>query len=157
MCDFRIRGLEKSEFQYINDLTDEELINYGIVKLVADTSPGYPCRISLEDADIGETVYLFNYNHHTANSPYQGNGAIFIRKNAETSKISVNTIPDQVLHRKLSMRGYDKRGMMLKCKLIDGIDTKSCIIDFFNNEEIEYIHIHNAVPGCYSCLVERVR
>jgi len=50
MCDFKIRGLEKSEFQYINDLTDEELIKNGIVKLVADTSPGYPCRISLEDA-----------------------------------------------------------------------------------------------------------
>ena len=73
MCDFIIRGVEKSEFQYIDELTDEELINNGIVKLVADTTPGYPCRISLEDADIGETVYLFNYNHHVVNSPYQGN------------------------------------------------------------------------------------
>ncbi|MGC6174654.1 DUF1203 domain-containing protein [Lacrimispora sp. 38-1] len=157
MYDFRIRGLEKSEFQYLNDLSDEELENKGVVKIVADTSPGYPCRVSLEDAKVGETVYLLNYNHHVANSPYQGNGAIFVRKNAETAKIAVNAIPDQVLQRKLSIRGYDKSGMMLKCKLIDGIDIKSCIIDFFSNEKIEYIHIHNAVPGCYSCLVERVR
>ncbi len=156
MCDFRIRGLEKSEFQYLNNLSDEELEERGIMKLVADNNPGYPCRVSLEDARVGETVYLLNYNHHDVNSPYRGNGAIFVREKAETANISINTIPEQVRNRKLSLRGYNKKGMMLACRLINGIDTKSCIIDLFSNEEIEYIHIHNAVPGCYSCFVERV-
>ena len=157
MHDFRIRGLEKSEFQYLDHLSDEELKERGIVKLIADSSPGYPCRVSLEDACVGETVYLLNYKHHDVNSPYQGNGAIFVRKNVETANIAINTVPEECLHRKLTIRGYDKNGMMLSCKLINGIDTKSCIIDFFSNETIDYIHIHNAVPGCYNCLVERVR
>ena len=38
---------------------------------MADRKPGFPCRVSLVDAEIGESVLLVNYEHLPAASPYR--------------------------------------------------------------------------------------
>ena len=59
-------------------------------------------------------------------------------------------------HRLLSLRGFDIRGIMKESTVLEGQNLREQLNKIFENQEISYIHIHNAKPGCYNCLVERV-
>mgnify|MGYP003585578384 FL=1 len=152
---FKIKSLNHTEFLGYFELTDLELEKIGAIRMAADKFPGFPCGVSLEDAQIGEEVILLPYSHHKTTSPYQASGPIFIRKKATTATFETNQIPHMLNHRLLSLRGYDKNGMMKEASVVEGNTLKESIIKTFENEKIEYIHIHNARPGCYNCLVER--
>jgi hypothetical protein len=153
---FKIKSLDGKEFSELFNLDNLELEKIGAVRMTVDEFPGFPCRVSLEDAEIGEEVILLPYQHHKTNSPYQANGPIFVRKIAKTPTFGTNEIPKMFNHRLLSLRGYDKNGIMKGASVTEGNILKEQIIKTFENEEINYIHIHNARPGCYNCLVERV-
>lgn len=152
---FKITGIEK-HYNELFKLTQEELLKQGAVRMIADEKPGYPCRISLEDAEIGEAVILFPYKHHHTNSPYQASGPVFIRKNAKKSELGINEIPKMLLHRLLSLRIYNDQGMMTDAKTIDGKYLKDEIETIFSRESASYIQIHNSGPGCYNCQVNRI-
>jgi hypothetical protein len=103
--------------------------------MTVDEFPGFPCRVSLQDAEIGEEVILLPYQHHKTNSPYQANGPIFVRKIAKTAILETNEIPKMFNHRLLSLRGFDKNGIMkdasvteakiLKNKLFELLKTRT--------------------------------
>lgn len=154
-ANFKIKSLNHEEFLGFFDLTNHELEKIGAIKMTVDKFPGFPCRISLEDAEIGEEVLLLPYKHHKTNSPYQSSGPIFIRKRANTPIFENNEIPTIFNHRLLSLRSYDENGIMKQAIVIEGSSLKEEIIRTFENEKIDYIHIHNAKPGCFACLVER--
>lgn len=153
--DFKIKPLDENEFSNLFKLDSLELQKMGGIKMTVDKCPGFPCRVSLEDAEIGEEVILLPYQHHKTNSPYQASGPIFVRKIAKTSFLDNNEIPKMFNHRLLSLRGFDVRGIMKEASVTEGANLKEQIIKTFENEEINYIHIHNARPGCYNCVVER--
>jgi hypothetical protein len=44
---------------------------------------------------------------------------------------------------------------MKEATVVDGKNLNEHIIKIFENEDILYILIHNAKPGCYNCVVER--
>jgi hypothetical protein len=152
---FKIKSLEDKEFSGLFNLDNSELEKIGAVRMIVDEFPGFPCRISLEDAEIGEEIILLSYQHHKTNSPYQASGPIFVRKIAKTPTFGTNEIPKMFNHRLLSLRGYDKNGFMKEASVTEGHLLKEQIIKTFENEKIKYIHIHNARPGCYNCVVER--
>lgn len=152
---FRIKALDEREFVALFNLGNSELKKIGAVKMIVDEFPGFPCRVSLEDAEIGEEVILLPYQHHKTNSPYQSSGPIFVRKIAKSSIYEINEIPKMFNHRLLSLRGYDKNAIMKDASVIEGNNLKAQIFKIFENDDIQYIHIHNAKPGCYNCLVER--
>lgn len=58
MNNFKFVALDHSEFEYLNDLSKQELIEENIVKMTVDKFPGFPCRITLEDAEVGEEVFF---------------------------------------------------------------------------------------------------
>lgn len=152
---FKISPIENN-FNHLFNLNKEELTSNGGVKMIVDEKPGYPCRASLEDAEIGEEVILFPFQHHKVNSPYQSSGPIFVRKNAKSTNLGVNEIPKMLLHRLLSLRVYDKKGMMIDAKTIEGKTLKNEIEVIFKNNLVDYIQIHNSSPGCYNCQVNRI-
>lgn len=152
---FKIYALDHKEFTPYFNLSDIELEKIGVQKMIVDEYPGYPCRVSLEDAEIGEEVLLLSYNFHKTNSPYNAKGPIFVRKNKATREYSKNEIPKMLLHRLLSFRGYDKNGIMKSAITESGQKSKEIIEEIFENNDIEYIHIHNSSPGCYNCEVKR--
>jgi hypothetical protein len=152
---FRIKAFDDREFVALFNLGNSELEKIGAVKMIVDEFPGFPCRVSLEDAEIGEEVILLPYQHHKTNSPYQSSGPIFVRKIAKSSIYEINEIPKMFNHRLLSLRGYDKNAIMKDASVIEGNNLKAQIFKIFENDDIQYIHIHNAKPGCYNCLVER--
>jgi Protein of unknown function (DUF1203) len=79
--DFRILGLKPESFAPLFALSAEALRAHGAVRRIADARlPGYPCRISLTDAEPGDEMLLVNHEHHAVDSPYRMRFAIYVRK-----------------------------------------------------------------------------
>lgn len=153
---FQIHSINAEEINPLLNLGENELKELNIVKSIVDEKPGYPCRLSLQDAEIGEEVLLFTYEHHKVKSPYQSSGPIFIRTNAKKAALAKNEIPLMLRHRLLSLRIYDKDAMMIDARTVKGDILEDTLQDVLANGRVEYMHIHNSGPGCYNCLVNRV-
>jgi len=53
---------------------NEELKLLDAAWITVDTEPGYPCRVSLSDAKVGERVLAVSFSHYNVNSPYRASG-----------------------------------------------------------------------------------
>ena len=153
--DFQFIALPSEHFSHLFSMNDAELASLDAKRMIVDAHPGFPCRVSLMDAPIGERVILTHFQHHPANSPYQSTGPIFVRELAQSAKPEVNEIPIMFHHRLLSVRAYDEAAMMKAARVVEGTALKETIRDFFTNEAISYLQIHNAAPGCFNCTVQR--
>lgn len=153
---FQITALPIERFSSLLSQSDAELQAIGTRRMIADKKPGFPCRVSLVDAEPGEEVLLLSFAHHDVTSPYRGDGPIFVRVNAETVRLERNEVPAMIRSRLLSIRGYDSAGMMLISEVLGGSELEEHLWRFFADPQVEYIHIHNARPGCYNCRVDRV-
>jgi hypothetical protein len=153
--DFQFVALPSENFSHLIAMDDAELESHGAKRVNVDSHPGYPCRVSLMDAPVGERVILTPFRHHDVLSPYQSAGPIFVRENAQTAKPHVNEIPVMFHHRLLSVRAYNEAAMMKKAKVVEGQVLEETIRHLFSTEAISYLHIHNAGPGCFNCLVQR--
>jgi hypothetical protein len=153
---FRIIGLPSEQFAPLFELSDEQLVARGAVRRIADSrKPGYPCRISLTDAQNGDELLLVNYEHHPVNSPYRMRFAIYVRKGERTYD-AIDRVPEQLRIRKLAVRSFDNDAMMLDWEIVHGSELDSAIERLFANSKAAYLHIHFAPPGCYAARVERV-
>jgi hypothetical protein len=153
--DYQITGLPASRFAPLHALTSEELAARGVVRMVADKEPGFPCRVSLRDAAKGETVLLLNYEHLPVASPYRASHAIFVREGAAEARLAVNEIPPSLQIRLLSLRSYDRSGMMLEADVVAGEELGPAIERMLERSATEYLHVHNAKPGCFAARVDR--
>jgi len=153
---FQIVALPISRFDSPLKADDEALVKYGAEWRVVDTCPGFPCRVSLVDAAVGERVLLINVAFHDVNSPYRAAGPIFVRENAKTAKCLPNTIPSLLLHRTLFLRGYDKQSNLIVAIVVEGMQLSEALQKIFSDSGVDYLHIHNAAAGCFICVVHRV-
>ena len=155
MTSFQLVGLPSDPFAPLFDLPDSELAAGNVQRVVATSNPGYPCRVSLIDAEIGEELLLLPFEHQPANSPYRASGPIFVRKGASQARPDPGVVPDYVRRRLISVRAYDDAGEMTDATVCDGTDAASAIQTMFADNRVAYIHLHNAKRGCFSCLVNR--
>ncbi len=153
--DYFVRGLPLAPFQYLFGMDDAGLRARGTARMTADSKPGYPCRITLEDAEPGETLLLLNWRHLDADSPYRSDGPIFVRESAAATREVCNAIPDQQRSRLLSVRAYDADGWMHDAEVIEGVGLEALIERFFSDPHIAFLHAHNARRGCYACRIDR--
>ena len=153
MTHFRILGLPASAFTDLFSLVDADLAQRNARRMTA-TGPGFPCRISLTDAAVGDTVLLVNHAHHCVASPYRSAFAIYVREGEETFD-AVDDVPDQLRRRLLSLRGYDHDGMLRAADVVDGQRIEELIGSLFTDPAVAYIHAHYAKPGCYAAMIER--
>ena len=155
MSGFMIRGLDPEPFADLYGLSDEALTERGVVRMGVDETPGFPCRISLEDAAVGETVLLLNHEHLPVASPYRQAHAIFVREGARKAGHFANEVPSQLAIRTLSVRAYDADGMMTDADLVEGYDLAVAIERFFADPSVAYLHAHNAKRGCFAARIDR--
>ena len=151
---FRISGLPARAFAPLFALTDPELAARDIIRMTVDRQPGFPCRVSLEDAAPGESVLLLNYEHLAVATPYRSRHAIFVRQNAREAQLAVGEIPQSLRLRLLSVRAFDERGMLLDCDVLPGATLEQGIRGLLQGKAA-YLHLHNAKPGCYAARVDR--
>ena len=152
---FQISALNIDKFSHLFGQDQEALARLGVQRKVVDNSPGFPCRVSLRDAEVGEKVLLMNYEHQPMPTPFRSSHAIFVREWASQAMPDRNEVPEMFRHRLLSVRAFDASGMMIDADVIDGERLESLIEHLLANKSTNNLHIHNAKPGCYAALVER--
>ncbi|MBL8113702.1 MAG: DUF1203 domain-containing protein [Acidobacteria bacterium] len=154
--DFRIRGLDPAPFRSYFELSEDELARRGARRSIVTASPGTPCRVSLEDAPVGEEVVLLHYAHHTTeSSPCRAAGPIFVRKAAGRAFDAVNEVPELFRTRLLSVRAYDDAGFMVAADVVEGTVLEGTIDKLLGKTSTAFLHVHYARPGCFACRVER--
>jgi hypothetical protein len=152
---FRIGGIDPAPFQHLFALSDDELARHRAKRYFADEKPGFPCRISLEDAEPGERVILAPFAHQTAATAYQSAGPIFVREAARKRFDAIDEAPVYLRSRLLSLRAYDSQGMMVDAEVADGAKLEAEIARLFAGEGTAYIHAHFARRGCYAARIDR--
>jgi hypothetical protein len=152
---YAIRGLAADEFRPLFGLSEEELSKRGVIRKTATSKPGFPCRITLEDAEPGETLLLINYESHKADTPYRSSYAIFVRESALHEKTFTDELPPVLQNRPIALRIFNEDGHLIGADLDMGDDLEAKIETAFNNKEAAYIHAHNAKHGCFAAEIRR--
>jgi hypothetical protein len=152
---FRIVALPAETFRPLFAMDDRSLRERGARRMVADAKPGFPCRVSLVDAEPGERVLLLPFTHLDADSPYRASGPIFVREAAATATPPVNEVPAMLRSRLLSVRAYDRAAMMVAAEVVEGRDLEAAVDRLFADPDVGELHVHNAKPGCFDCRIER--
>jgi len=155
MSSFEIVGLPYAPFAPLFSLSDAELSKIHAQRVLATANLGFPCRVSLSDAEIGGELLLLPYTYQPADSPYRASGPIFVRKSAREASIAPGVIPEYVARRLISVRAYDAKDCMTDAEVRPGAELAAVILRLFDDPRIAYIHLHNANRGCFSCAVRR--
>ena len=152
---YRIRGLDPAPFQPLYGLSDESLASRHVVRYRVD-GPGFPERVELRDMQPGETALLLNHEHLAVDSPYRSRHAIFVREGATQAAEFRNEIPAMLLCRRmLSLRAFDRAGMLLDADLCAGDVIEASITRMLARQDVAFLHAHSASHGCYLAVIER--
>jgi hypothetical protein len=151
----RILGLPPATFADYFALDHAGLAARRARRVIADAKPGFPCRVSLEDAEPGEELVLANFEHQPAHSPFRASHAVFVRRAARERYDRVGEAPLQLRSRLLSLRAFDAHGMLVGAEIAEGAALEDAARELLANPEAAYLHAHFARPGCYAARIER--
>ncbi|QXQ06677.1 DUF1203 domain-containing protein [Sphingosinicellaceae bacterium] len=152
---FQILALDPAPFVPLFALSDAELAERHIVRRVADKSVGFPCRVSLADADVGDTMLLLNHEHLPAASPYRSTHAIYVRESVAAAHLEPDTVPAVVARRMISARAFDADGMMASAEVVPGADVNAALDRLFADPAVVHVDLHNAAQGCFAARAVR--
>lgn len=152
---FRISGLPVSEFAPLFGLDKAALAARGVERVTIDQPHAAPCRITLTDAEPGETVLLLNYEHQPADTPYRSRHAIFVREAAEAAFDGVDVVPDAIRRRLLSVRAFDAADRMVDADVVEGAALGGMLTPMLARDDVAYVHLHYARRGCFAARAER--
>ncbi len=152
---FRILALDPTPFAPLFALDDAALAARGAVRRTATTKPGFPCRVSLADAEIGETLILTGYEHLPVDSPYRSRHAIYVREGAVAADLPPDAVPEVIARRLISWRAFDGAGMMTACDVVDGGEVGGALATAFADPAVVHVDLHNARPGCFAARAVR--
>lgn len=147
---YRILGLDPAAFA-----DSESLIAQGAIRVTVDKKPGFPCRVTLEDAEPGESLLLLNHVSHDVATPFRSAYAIYVREEAAEAPEYVDATPAFFGHRTLGLRGFDADGMLRRASVAGPGEADGAIRSLLEHDEVAYIHIHNAGAGCFMARAER--
>jgi len=150
---YRIEGLAPEAFDSLFAMMDGELAARRAVRVIAD-GPGYPCRVSLTEAEPGEELILVNHVSNDVDGPFRTAHAIYVRKGAATGTYA-DEAPPYLDGRTISLRGFDGDGMLKAGLLALPGEADAKIRTLFDNPEIDTIHAHTAAYGCFLARIER--
>ena len=154
---FQISGLNPQQFSHLFLLDDKELAARGIDRHIADEAPAYPCRVSMEDAEIGEELLLLNFVHLKTASAYQANGPIFVSRKAKETRVFIDQLPPMLshAHRLFSVRAFDSTDRMIDAEVASGVQLQALLENFLHNPKVGYLQVHFARRGCFAARVDR--
>ena len=129
--------------------------------VVADAPHSYPCRRCLRDAEPGDSLVLLPYDPFLGTSPYRQPGPVYVHEDpctpdaADLASTDDHPAPDQLLRRRLSVRGFDAAHLMVATDLVDGPDVVASAARMLADDAVAYVHVHNAAPGCFAVRIDR--
>lgn len=150
-----VSGLPLEDFTPLFGLPDDVLAARGILRKTADAKPGYPCRVTLKDAEPGDTLLLMNFESHSADTPYRSAYAIYVNETAVRTARTVGEPPEVMRGRPIALRIFDADGMLIGADLASGEGLDPAIRRAFERPEAAYVHAHNAAHGCFAARIDR--
>jgi len=150
-----IEGLDPKPFRELLRMSDAELEARSARRVTATAKPGFPCRATLEDAEPGESLVLFNHVSNDVETPYRTAHAIYLREGAERAARYRDALPPVFSGRTLSLRAFGADGLLKQAVLASAEDADAKIRSLFGNPEVESIHAHNAAAGCFAAKIVR--
>ena len=151
---YSIRGLSPDRFAPLFAMDDAELAEHNARRVTATADRGFPCRISLEDARMGEELILLHHTSHDVDTPYHSAYAIYVRPGVAAATYR-DALPPVFEGRPLALRAFDEHGMLQTARLAGPGEADGAIRDLFADATISYIDAHNAAHGCFAARVER--
>jgi hypothetical protein len=152
---FQISSLPSARFSHLFGRSADELRAEGVVVKAANAKPGFPCRVTLRDAEPGERVLLLNFEHQDAPTPYRSSHAIFVIDGAQEASLAPGEVPEQLRSRLLSVRAFSADGMLLDANVAEGAGASDVFEQMLRNKRAAYLHVHFAKFGCYAARVDR--
>ncbi|WP_417667903.1 DUF1203 domain-containing protein [Roseibium sp.] len=152
---FQVHPLPQAHFEGLSELSEEELGARNIKTYIAEEKPGYPCRVSLADADVGQTVFLLNFEHQPNDTPYRASHAIFVTSGARSRTPAPDTLPESISSRLLSVRAFDGEHTMVDAEVVEGRDAIPVIEQMLANQDVDYLQLHYARRGCFAAEIRR--
>jgi hypothetical protein len=152
---YRISGLDPAVFAALRDADEATLEAHNAKRVVAANKPGFPCRVSLEDAEVGESLILLHHVSHDVATPYRSAYAIYVRETAGQAATYIDELPPVFANRPMAFRAFDADGMLRNAALAAPGEADVAIRTLLEAPEIAYIDAHNAAYGCFAARVER--
>jgi hypothetical protein len=152
---YRITGLTPHYFTDLFQLDDAALTARGARRVVATDKPGFPCRVSLRDAEPGEPLILLHHVSHDVATPFRSAYAIYVREAATEAADMIDELPPVFEGRPLGLRAFDAEGMLRNAALALPGEADAKIRALFAAPDIAYIHAHNAAHGCFAARINR--
>jgi hypothetical protein len=152
---FRITGLDPAPFRPLFGLSNEELAAHHARRFIADDDQSFPDRIELRHARPGEAVLLVNHEHQSAATPYRSRHAVYVLEDPGPRFAAVDSIPEVIRPRLISLRAFDAAHMMVDADVADGSRLEALIERLFARPEAAYLHAHFAKRGCYAARIDR--
>jgi len=153
---FQVSALPADDFRPLFGLSDEALAERGVIRRTVDSPTGFPCRVGLEDAAVGDTVLLLNYEHQPADTPFRASHAIFVNEKARASRRTVDELPPALAVRDaVSLRAFREDGMMIDASFAPKGEVEAGIARHFANPDVAYLHAHTVGWGCYLARIDR--
>lgn len=152
---YRIAGLDPRPFERYFTMDEAELATRRAVRTVAKADRGFPCRVSLRDADAGDELLLVNHVNHAVETPYRAAFAIYVRRDARVAAAYIDECPPVFAGRPIALRGYAADGMLAEARLAAPDQADTGIRALLENPVIAYIDAHNAAHGCFAARIER--
>jgi hypothetical protein len=152
---YRISGLNPADFDALRGADEATLAAHNAVRVVATNKPGFPCRVSLEDAEPGESLILLHHVSHDVATPFRSAYAIYVREGVSQAASFIDELPPVFANRPMAFRAFDAEGMLRNASLAAPGEADAAIRNLFDAPEIAYIDAHNAAHGCFAARVER--
>lgn len=152
---YQITGLDPAQFSHLYDTDEAVLAAHGARRVTADARPGYPCRVTLEDATVGETLLLLPNRSGAEEGPFARTYAIFVHEGAAEAASFADEVPPVFATRPLSLRGFAADGFVCDAALVEPGRADAGIRRMLKNEAVAFIDVHNALPGCFAARVRR--
>jgi Protein of unknown function (DUF1203) len=152
---YKIAGLNPVDHASLFTMSDVELAAINAKRVIATSNPGFPCRVSLKDAEEGDTLILFHHVSHDVVTPHRSAYAIYVNEASKLAATYVDETPPVFEKRDIALRGFDSEGNLCDALLAGPGQADVQIRALFENADIAYIHAHNAAYGCFSAAIVR--
>ena len=147
---YRISGLNPAAFA-----DTEALLAAGAIRVRAESKPGFPCRVTLEDAEPGESPVVAQPCLARRGDALPVDLRHLCSRRRVRSAGHVDTTPGFLDHRTLGLRGFDADGMLRRASVAGPGEADTAIRGLLDHDEVAYIDIHNAGAGCFMARAER--
>lgn len=152
MPTYALRPIELASVEAVRRDRRDEFGNHALDEVVALTATGYPCRVCLRDAAVGERLLLYSYSPFSKPTAYRTVGPIFVH--LEPCE-PVGALTAAIRRRLLSVRSYDVNDSMKAGEVLEGEGLEAYLDSQFLEGDVRSVHVYNARAGCFLCAFTR--